>query len=212
MTCQLCRQRKARRHCPALGHSICTICCGTKRLVEISCPADCVHLVAAREHPAATVRRRQEQDVAQLEPTVRHLTGRQQQLFFLFHAVIARHTPDGFARLLDADVADAAASLAGTLETAARGVIYEHDAQSSVARKLVAEFKDLLDEVRRHGTRVFDGETAITLRAIEAGARQAGGGGNGTAYQELVGRLLQVPAKTGAGVASASSPLILPPT
>src|SRR5688500_9783896 len=118
MTCPVCRRRKPRRECPALHQTICSICCGTKRLVEIACPSDCVHLASAREHPAAMVRRQQERDVAMLLPTIRKLTERQYQLFFLLHTAIARHTPEGFARLVDEDVALAAEAFAATLETA----------------------------------------------------------------------------------------------
>jgi hypothetical protein len=193
MACPACAQRKGRRSCPALGQTICAVCCGTKRLVEINCPPDCVHLAAAREHPAAVVKRQQERDVAALMPTLRNLTERQHQLFFLFHSVIARHVPEGFARLNDDDVADAAAALASTLETAARGVIYEHTAQSPIAQRLAGEMKAMIDEIRQHGT-VYDREAAIALRAIEQGARDARktAGGEATAYLTLMGRLLQV--------------------
>jgi hypothetical protein len=126
MICPLCARRKARRDCPAIGQAICSVCCGTKRLVEIRCPATCGYLSAARDHPASVVRRQQERDVARLLPTLQRLTERQHQLFFLIHSVIARHSPDGFVRLIDNDVADAAGALAATLETAERGVIYEH--------------------------------------------------------------------------------------
>src|SRR5687768_753790 len=143
MLCPLCRTRKARRACPALGQTICAVCCGTKRLTEIACPADCVYLASAREHPAAVVRRQQERDVAVLLPTIQHLTERQYQLFFLLQTVIARHKPEGFARLVDDDVAEAAGALAATLETASRGLIYEHTTQSVVAHRLVAEMKTL---------------------------------------------------------------------
>ena len=44
MVCPLCGERKAKRACPALNRHICAVCCGTKRLVEINCPADCVYL------------------------------------------------------------------------------------------------------------------------------------------------------------------------
>jgi hypothetical protein len=211
MTCHLCGERKARRACPALGRSICSVCCGTKRLVDIDCTPDCAHLAAAREHPAAAVKRRQEQDVAALMPSIRHLTERQQQLFFLFHSVIARHTPEGFARLADADVADAAGSMAATLETASKGVIYEHEPQSPPARKLVSELNELLAEVRQEGARVYDTEAAITLRAIETGARSLGAGpaGSATSYLELMGRLLG-PVAPRQGRARAGSSLILP--
>src|SRR6266550_3293148 len=136
MSCPLCGTRKERRACPALHQTICAVCCGTKRLIEIQCPDDCVYLTSAREHPAAVVKRQQEHDVALLLPTIEKMTERQYQLFFLFQNLIARHTPEGFSRLVDDDVADAAAAVASTLETAARGVIYEHAAQSAPAQRL----------------------------------------------------------------------------
>lgn len=195
MTCPSCRQRTARRPCPALGQTICSVCCGTKRQREIHCPADCAYLASAREHPAAVVRKQQERDVAALLPSIRHLTERQLQLFYLFHGVIARHAPDGFARVNDADVADAAAAAASTLETATRGVIYEHSAQSTVAQGLARAIRTALEEVRAQGTKVYDGEAATALRAVEQGARDVQkvlGGNDSTAYLALVRRLLQV--------------------
>ncbi len=192
MLCPLCQRRKARRDCPALGRSICSVCCGTKRLVEINCPDTCVHLSTARANPAAVVRRQQEADLTRLLPTIQGLTERQHQLFFLFHSVITRHRPDGFARLVDADVAEAAGAVAATLETAAKGVIYEHQTQSTVAQKLAGEFRRLLEEVRKEGAAVYDHEAAVTLRAIEAGARTIGAAGEDNSYLTLLGRLLQV--------------------
>jgi len=194
MQCPLCGSRKARRDCPALGRSICPVCCGTKRLIEIDCAPGCVHLSAAREHPASVVKRQHARDVAILLPTIRHLTERQHQLFFLFHMVVAGHRPDGFARLVDADVADAAQAMAATLETAQRGVIYEHTPQSIPAQRLATEMRAALDGARKDGATVYDGEAAIALRAIEQGARGIGmtAGEGDTAYQDLVARLLQV--------------------
>lgn len=194
MACPVCDQRKARRACPALSQTICTVCCATKRLVEINCPESCPHLTAAREHPAAVVKRQQERDVAILLPTIQHFTERQHQLFFLFHGLIARHVPEGFARLNDDDVAEAAGAAAATLETAARGVIYEHSAQSPIAQRLSRELGGLLEEMRKQGATVYDREAAIVLRAIEQGAREArqAAGGEATAYLSLVARLLHV--------------------
>jgi len=189
-TCLSCGHRKGRRDCPALGRSICTVCCGTKRLVEIDCPSDCAHLTAARAHPAAVVRKQQEQDVAAVMPALRHLTERQHQLFFLFQTAISRHTPEGFGRLLDADVAEAAAATAATLETAARGVIYEHTPPSLPAQRLATELRTMLAQMRDAGATVYDREAAIVLRSIEQGAREKHP--HPTAYLELMGRLLQV--------------------
>jgi hypothetical protein len=204
MACPVCNQRKERRACPALGQTICTVCCATKRLVEINCPSDCVHLAVAREHPAAVVKRQQERDAMALLPTIRELTERQQQLFFLLQTAIARHTPDGFARLNDDDVMQAAGALAATFETAARGVIYEHAPDSPVAHRLAADLRAMLDEVRKQA-RVYDHEIAVVLRAIERGARETRTqfAGETGAYLALMGRLLQVNR-----IAQAASPAV----
>jgi hypothetical protein len=212
VSCPACGHRKGRRECPALGGTICAICCGTKRLVEIQCPPTCGYLASAREHPAAVVRRQQERDVAALLPAIRHLTERQYQLFFLFQTLVSRHVPDDFTQLTDDDIADAAGTYAATLETAARGVIYEHPPQSRVAQRLVSEMQTMMAEMKQQGATVYDREAAIVLRAIEQGARdtrEAGGGD--AAYLELVLRLLQVnrPAEATQAQPAASS-LILP--
>jgi hypothetical protein len=171
---------------------ICPVCCGTKRLVEISCPAECPHLATSREHPAAVVRRQQEEDVAALLPSMSGLTERQHQLFFLFQSVIARTQPDGLARLTDEDVAEAASACAATIETAAKGVLYEHSPATLPAQKLTGEFRALLAQVREHGATVYDREAAIALRAIERGARSLTRPGEPATYLALMGRLLQV--------------------
>ena len=192
MSCPLCHTRKPRRACPALQQTICPVCCGTKRLTEIQCPDDCTYLTSAREHPAAVVKRQQEHDVAILLPTLQGLTERQHQLFFLFQSLIARHTPEGFSRLLDDDVAEAAAAVAATLETASRGVIYEHAAQSLPAQRLASEMKAMVADMEKQGVRVYDREVAIVLRAIEKGARETRRIEPGDAsYLTLMARLLQ---------------------
>ena len=218
-TCPSCGQRKGRRQCPALAQQICPICCGTKRLTEIDCPDTCVHLGTARSHPAAVVRKQQEKDVAAIMPGIRHLTERQYQLFFLFQTLIARHKPEGLSRLLDIDVAEAAGATAATLETAARGVIYEHTAASIPAQRLTGELHALLAEMREAGATVYDREAAIVLRAIEQGARGAAGTGSGagTGYLELLARILQMnraakaaePAVGPGGPQNAPTPLII---
>jgi hypothetical protein len=158
------------------------------------------------------VRRQQERDAARLMPVIRHLTERQYQLYFLFHSVVMRHRPEGFSRLVDADVAEAAAALAATLETAARGVIYEQTPQSPPAQSLMGAMKALLAQVREQGTRIFDGEAAIALRAIEQGARSVPVSNEGdTAYIDLMRRLLQItPGESQRQDAAARSSLILP--
>jgi hypothetical protein len=191
------------------------VCCGTKRQVEIACPSDCPYLVSAREHPAAVVRRRQEQDVAELIPTIRHLTERQYQLFFVFQTTITRFKPTGLSRLIDSDVAEAAHAVGATLETSAKGLIYEHTAAGAAAQGLTTELKNTLTQIREQGARVFDHECVVVLRAIESGARSAATADSAsTKFLDLLARLLQ--ASGGSGVSPAApatepeSPLILP--
>jgi hypothetical protein len=193
MLCPSCGERKARRECPALGKTICPRCCGTKRLSEIACPADCHYLTSAREHPAAVVRRQQQKDVATLLPTLRSLTERQHQLFFVFQTVIAQHKPEGFTRLVDADVADATGTLAARLETAARGVIYDHAPQSLIALGLLRDMEGMLARAREQGATIPEREVAGVLRAIEDGARSTRKSDGGpTSYLETMARLLSV--------------------
>jgi hypothetical protein len=138
------------------------------------------------------VRRQQEVDVAALLPSMAGLTERQHQLFFLFQSVIARSRPEGLARLTDDDVAEAAKACAATIETAAKGVLYEHLPAAIPAQKLAGEFRALLAQIREHGATVYDREAAIALRAIEKGARGLTRPEDPTAYLTLMGRLLQV--------------------
>ncbi len=93
MKCALCSRQKARRACPALGQQICAVCCGTKRLTEIQCPADCSYLASAREHPPAATLRRQHRDVGLLVNVMRDLNSRQSELFLLVLTFLTRHEP-----------------------------------------------------------------------------------------------------------------------
>ena len=209
MPCPSCGHRKARRDCPALGHTICSHCCGTKRLVEIACPESCAYLSVSRANPAAVVRRQQEADVARLLPTIQSLTERQHQLLFLFLSVIARHQPEGLARLVDSDVAEAAAAVAATLETAANGLVYEHAAQSMVADRLARELTALLQKLGQEGATVYDREAAMALRAIEQGAKGVSGH-DGDDYLGMVRRLLQINQAGRRDAAGRASSIILP--
>lgn len=150
-----------------------------------------------------------------LWPTIEHLTERQYQLFFLFQTAIAQHRPETLSRLVDSDVVAAAEAVAATLETASRGVIYEHQPASVPARRLAADLKAVLAQARDEGARIFDAEAAVALRAIEMGARTLGTAtGSGEAgYLALIERLLRLPRRRDAG-ASLEAPgersIILP--
>jgi hypothetical protein len=48
--CSQCYQRKAKRHCPALGSDLCPLCCGLLREKKIHCPANCPFLIRHRPY------------------------------------------------------------------------------------------------------------------------------------------------------------------
>lgn len=191
MTCPLCGTRKAKRACPAAGQDICPVCCGTKRLVELACPSSCVYLTTAERHPAAAVRRQQEQDLSVLVGALGRVSEPQLQLFFVLQSFIARFKSQT-GPLSDSDVADAAGALAGSFETASRGVVYEQQAASATGEALRRELAQLLAQLGGGGGAQFEREAAVVLRGIERGARhQASGIGPGPVdYLTLVARIL----------------------
>jgi hypothetical protein len=195
MTCPVCGQRKARRACPALGQHICPVCCGTKRLVEIRCPDSCGYLATARQHPAAVVQRQYVSDLEVLRPTLRDLTEVQRHLCVLLLSVVSRHATAGtLDRILDVDVADAVGALSSTMETAAKGVIYEHHPRSVPAQRLVTEFREVLDRLSREAQApTVDRDAIAALRGIEKGIRevQRRPSGEPVAYLSVIQRLIR---------------------
>lgn len=166
VVCPLCGNRRGRRGCPAVGKQICAVCCGTKRLVEIDCPSDCVWLASAREHPPAAAVRQQQRDRALLMPLMLDFTERQAELFVLIASVIVRYEPPELQPLLDEDVAEGVGALASTFETASRGVIYEHRAASRPAERLSAALKPALAEMGRGFGSSFERDAAAVLRRL----------------------------------------------
>ena len=166
MMCPVCRQRKSKRACPALGQQICAVCCGTKRLVEINCPSDCVYLSTERSHPPAIVQRQQQIDREIMLPLLQGLSERQARVFLMLAAVTSRHQSDALQKLVDDDIAQAAGALAGTLETAAKGIVYEHQPASLVAGRLMSELKAVVDEIVKNAGSALERDAASALRRI----------------------------------------------
>lgn len=191
----MCGTRRARRGCPALDKQICAVCCGTKRLVQISCPSDCAWLLSAREHPPATVVRQQQRDVGLLVRFMRDFSERQSQLFFLIAAFLARYEAPELQAPLDDDVAEAMGSLAATFETASRGLIYDHRPASVLAERLTAALKPVLAEAGQGAGSAFERDAAAVLRRLEeaVGDVRATDQTNRRAFLDLLGRVITTP-------------------
>jgi hypothetical protein len=174
--CPLCGTRKARRACPGTNQVICAVCCGTKRLIEIACPPDCVYLATARSHPAAVIQRQQTRDMEFVLPRISDLTDAQYRLFLFLQATVLQHAKGALPPPHDADVADAAATVAATLETARKGIIYEHQAASIPAQRLATEIGRAITDLRkRAGSEAarLERDAAAALRRLERAAREA---------------------------------------
>jgi hypothetical protein len=214
VTCPLCGQRKARRDCPAIGQRICAVCCGTKRLTEIACPPDCAYLTTAREHPPAVFVRQRQRDVALLLEAMRDLNERQAQLFLLAATLLLQYEPPALQPLIDDDVIEAAAALAATYDTAAKGLIYEHRPPSLPAERLVQALKPRLAEAGQRGGTAFERDAAVVFRQMgDAAARvRQVEPDNRRAFLDLVRRTVRTPAENkDARAAPADQPRLIVP-
>ena len=193
MVCPLCDKRRARRSCPALGHQICAVCCGTKRLIEIPCPADCPYLTSAREHPPAVTVRQQQRDIDLLAHGMRDLSERQSQLFFMINSFLQRYEPPELQPIIDDDVIEGVAALASTFETASRGVIYDHRPTAPPADRLATALKPVIAEAGKHGGSAFERDAAVVLRRIGEASQEVrmADPANPRAFLDLLGRMFK---------------------
>ena len=123
---------------------------------------------------------------------VRDFNRWQADFFLAVSRFLVGYEPPEFQPLVDDDVAQAAAAMAATLETASRGVIYEHRPESRPAERLLAALRPLLAEARRNGPATFDRDAAVVLRRV---AELAGGSGhedptNPRWYLAVLGRVI----------------------
>ena len=168
------------------------MCCGTKRLVQIQCPSDCTWLASAREHPAAVVVRQKQRDVGLLVQFLRDFSQRQSELFLLVTTSVVRYEPLELQPLIDDDVAEAAAAMAATYETIARGVIYEHRPASLPAERLASALKPVLTAAGQGAGSSFDRDAAVVLRRVEEAVHdvRAIDQQNRRAFLDLLGRII----------------------
>ena len=150
-----------------------------------------MYLTTAREHPASRTIRQRREDIARLMHATRDLGDRQSRVFLLLAKFLAAYQPPELQTLVDDDVRQSAGALAATLETAARGVIYEHRPESLAAGRLLMAIKPVLAEADQPHTSAFDRDAAVVLRRFEDLARvDPEGPPNPRAAIELLGRMV----------------------
>ena len=152
-----------------------------------------MYLASARDHPPAALVRQQQRDLALLVHFMRDLSERQSQLFFLVNTFLVQYQPPELQPLIDDDVAEAAGAMAATLETSARGVIYEHRPASLPAERLMSALKPVLAQAGGRGGTAFERDAAVVMRRVEEAARQVrtDDESNRRALLDLLGRVLR---------------------
>lgn len=53
--CVKCKEKKGKRHCPALGTYLCSLCCGQLREKEIRCPQNCSYLITHKPYQESRI-------------------------------------------------------------------------------------------------------------------------------------------------------------
>jgi len=152
MKCILCEKRKPKRYCPAKRTSICPVCCGEKRGVEINCPLDCPFYVEGQKHHQQKM----------MHQRIKKEGARS----YVRKAELYKHNPELFAQLekgfvsifradkslTNRDLVSGLDLAKKTLETEKKGLIYQHhsgnqyaDEISNHALGIVSEYKDSPD-------------------------------------------------------------------
>lgn len=161
-------------------------------MTEIACPPDCTYLTTSKAHPAAVVRRQRERDGTALVPHLHDLTEAQYHIFLYLLPVVAEQRGVDLLTVTDDDIAEGAAAVAATHETASRGVIYEHRAPTITAQRFAAAVTERLAEPLKSAPRSLERDVALVLRRLERAARDVRktlGEGN-TSFIELVRRVI----------------------
>jgi hypothetical protein len=102
------------------------------------------------------------------------LSPAQSELYWAVLTFVVGFRSDPLAKVVDEDLADGAASLAATYETAGRGVIFEHRPQSLIAQRFVTDLHAFLGQLAAQSPAVarhLERDAAVVLRRLEAGAR-----------------------------------------
>lgn len=168
MSCPICRQRKPKRFCPALGEKICAICCGTEREVTIDCPSDCSYLLAARRYERE---HRQTLPADQLPlPEVR-IAGesieQNEELIVLLSRAVSEAARE--IRAVDDDAMVALTALAETYRTLQAGIYYEHPPEAPLAREIYLRVAKALADLKQAQTQraafaaLRDGDVFVVL-------------------------------------------------
>jgi len=141
--CPLCAERSAKRFCPAKGETICAVCCGTHREIDIDCPSSCVYLKAGTSY---------ESDRKPIDAT---LYARVQSfgVEFIQHygpvlgmiGQAVTQERESSTWLVDNDVDEVYKALSATMKTLSSGIYYETLPDGPIRLSLFRKLKGIFD-------------------------------------------------------------------
>ena len=149
MKCVLCEKRKPKRYCPAKRTSICPVCCGEKRGVEINCPLDCQYYVEGqKQHQQKMMQQRIKKEGTKSYVRKAELYKHNPELFaYLEKGFVAIFRAD--KTLTNKDLVSGLSLAHQTLETEKKGIIFQHQSGNQYADEIsnhvlsiVSQFKD----------------------------------------------------------------------
>jgi hypothetical protein len=142
-TCPLCTTGVAKRYCPAKGTHICSLCCGTKREIEIDCPSSCTYLKASRSYEAE----KPIVDPDLIAKMHKYDSNFLQRYNHVLSAVNLAVTEERMSSpwLVDRDVIEVYKALATTMRTLSGGIYYESVPDGPVRLSLFRRLKDAID-------------------------------------------------------------------
>ena len=146
MKCIICEQRKAKRYCPAKRRSICPVCCGEKRGVEINCPLDCPYYVEGQKYQQEKITRQRLKKEG-VQPYIRRaeLYNKNPEIFAKIELALATlFRMDG--KLTNGEVAEALELVIKTLDTEKKGILYEYRSENRIVNELSGRVLDILRE------------------------------------------------------------------
>jgi len=147
MKCVLCEQRKTKRFCPAKNAQICPLCCGTKRVLEISCPESCEYLQAGRKREIEDYQNRlKKMDSSNREKYQRVISQYQDTIAHLEYAISRERLQS--RNLKDKDVAQAVNVLLDTYRTEDKGILYEKTSDDIRIELLRQELRKIIESYR----------------------------------------------------------------
>jgi hypothetical protein len=143
--CPLCSERSAKRFCPAKQTSICAVCCGTKREVEIDCPSSCAYLKTGRSY---------ESETKPLDPDVVTRARSFKPNFVSEYGpvleILGRAVAEERQRspwIVDLDILEVYRALIATMKTLSSGIHYETLPEGPARLAIFRQLKTILDSL-----------------------------------------------------------------